>query len=86
MADIWELIESYASAMRKKGVFQAKRVEQNLEWFRSTLEDRLIAGFYSDPRIRKAFDANKQAVASSAISPFEAAEAVWEAYNTLRQP
>ena len=41
---------------------------------RATIEERLVSGFYSDPRIKSALPALEQAVSDGSRSPFDAAD------------
>ena len=42
---IWELIEGFREALTQSGVFQARRSEQNVDWFRSLLQQAVMQRF-----------------------------------------
>lgn len=79
--ELWSLIQGYTETMKASGWFGRKRTEQNLEWMRRTLEDRLVAGFYEDPVFQAAYAEKREAVARLEMSPFGAAEALLEAFT-----
>ncbi|MDG1572384.1 methylmalonyl Co-A mutase-associated GTPase MeaB [Robiginitalea sp. M366] len=79
--DLWTLIREYTEIMKASGWFGRKRTEQNLEWMRRTLEDRLVGRFYEDPAFQAAYAEKREAVARLEMSPFGAAEALLEAFT-----
>lgn len=45
MAEIWELILKFQSELSETGVFQERRKEQNIDWFRSLLQQSVFDRF-----------------------------------------
>jgi LAO/AO transport system kinase len=86
----WQPKVMTCSALLQQGVFEigqelyqyhqneerirARRLQQNKYWFYEAIENGLRSRFFQDPAIQKAIAEYEAAIASGALSPFQAAE------------
>ena len=70
---LWEHILEFKAMGLKHGTLMENRRNQNLKWFRQSLDSGLRNFFYNNPKFKKTFDSLEQAVESGTISPFRAA-------------
>ena len=57
ITDVWETIKTFESQMKKNGSFDANRRSQRMQWLTQTIQNDLMAEFWSDPRIRERLEA-----------------------------
>jgi LAO/AO transport system kinase len=69
-----EAIEELAAQLHDRGFTMQRRREQDRWWIRATIEERLIEGFFQDPRVQAALPAMEAAVVAGEQSPFAVAE------------
>lgn len=50
--DIWEMIQSFREQLSESGVFERRRSEQNIDWFRSLLHQSVIERFSAQNKER----------------------------------
>lgn len=50
--EIWEMIEGFRSDLSDTGVFQQRRREQNIDWFRSLLSQSIVDRFTTEHKDR----------------------------------
>lgn len=81
MEELWDLIKSYMKTYWDNGYLQARRKEQNSEWFRQSIEAHLTRDFYASKAVRDALDPLMKQVAEERISPFRAAHLLLQAYR-----
>ena len=74
IAELINAISEFTERMRSTGFTEMRRHEQDRWWMRSTIEERLITGFYSDPRVQAMLADLENSVVSGTHSPFDAAE------------
>jgi len=67
-------IEKYIKHTRQNGFFEQKRKEQNIYWFRETVNRHILENFYRQPEIKTAFEQYIQEINENKITAFEAAE------------
>jgi LAO/AO transport system kinase len=53
--EVWELIEGFRDQLNESGVFEARRREQNVDWFQSLLKSAVMERFQAEqgPRIHE---------------------------------
>lgn len=73
---IWNLILSFEKQSKKDGYFELNRINQNLHWFRETMENSLILKLLNNPEIRELKSELETGIKNGSISPFRAAEKV----------
>jgi LAO/AO transport system kinase len=79
---VWQAIEEHQRAAVLSGQRDEKRKEQDLRWFRETLDEMLRAHFQSHPAVARGLSELEKAIASKSSSPWHAAEALIKAYLT----
>lgn len=74
IVELIKAIAEFTERMRSTGYTEKRRHEQDRWWMRSTIEEQLITGFYSDPRVQAELAVLESSVVSGTCSPFDAAE------------
>ena len=72
--EVWEMIGSCINMLKDKRLFEARRSEQNAQWFRSMVEQRLLYRFYRHEGVAKHLPEFESQVAHRKLSALEAAE------------
>ncbi|MBX7095820.1 MAG: methylmalonyl Co-A mutase-associated GTPase MeaB [Flavobacteriales bacterium] len=78
---ILQRIEEFRNLSLTNGYFQKNRTEQNLYWFRQSLEEQLYHDFFHHPVIEKKMPEIRNAIINSTLSPFEAARILLETFK-----
>ncbi|WP_210520593.1 methylmalonyl Co-A mutase-associated GTPase MeaB [Hymenobacter terricola] len=73
LAQVWEVIETYAAATRQSGYFAQRRQEQQLQWLHQSIAQALETRFYADAAVRERLPTVRAAVAAGRLTPFAAA-------------
>lgn len=81
---IWDLIDKYRDKGRKSGAFQQKREQQYTSWFRQSVSEQLLSGFYEIPGVSSAYEELEREVAARRTSPFRAAEQLLDQFGPKR--
>jgi LAO/AO transport system kinase len=76
IGELLSAVDTLAGNLEELGHIAQRRREQGRWWMRATIEERLLSGFYSDPRVKAALAILEQAVSDGSKSPFEAAEEI----------
>ena len=76
--EIWELIQSYFNTTKKTGYFKQQRALQQHDWLLQIIENKLKNDFFNNQTIKKKLADLLQLVTSYQISPFEAAEQLFD--------
>ena len=71
--EIWNMISAYEKATKANDFFQHKRQEQNKFWLLQTINDRLKANFYQQPKIKTELKKQLKAIENNETTPFVAA-------------
>ena len=74
IAELLSALEKLSDKLESQGHFALRRKEQDRWWMRATIEERLLSGFFLDPRVQAALPELEQAVMEGSRSPFEAAD------------
>jgi LAO/AO transport system kinase len=74
--EVWNCVEKYRSHMTVKGFFESHRHEQDVNWFRETIQMNLLNQFYSNAEIKKAIPAYESKIRDGKITPFLAANEI----------
>ncbi len=80
--EAWQMMEQYVSDTKANDYFETKRSQQLKYWLLQTIEDRLKLDFFQNPKVKKALELQLTKVAQNEISPFEAAEALFQLKET----
>jgi LAO/AO transport system kinase len=73
IAEVWTVIENYATATRQNGYFEQRRQQQQLQWLHQSIAQALETRFYADAAVRERLPAVRTAVAAGQLTPFAAA-------------
>jgi len=73
---IWASIEKFVNHLKIKGFFDAQRHEQDVNWFRETIQLNLLSDFYSSKAIKAAIPRFEEDIRSGKITPFLAAKEI----------
>lgn len=68
MADIWTAIEEFKTLTHESGQFQGRRNKQQVEWFRSSVTDTLVAQFFQHHNRKQIVKQLEEAVGKSEIT------------------
>jgi len=82
--EVWQIIKKYTSLTQNNGFFQEKRKSQNQYWFLETIESQLKKWFYNDKNVKKSLQKYQNQVQTNAISPFTAAQELFEIFNQTK--
>lgn len=74
MNELLMAVDKLSGKLDEEGHTALRRREQDRWWMRATIEERLLAGFYADPRVQAALPALEQAIIQGTRSPFDAAD------------
>ena len=74
LAQVWEVVETYAQATRQSGFFARRRQQQQLQWLHQSIAQALETRFYADPTVRERLPGTEAAVAAGQLTPWAAAE------------
>jgi len=70
---VWEMIRKFEDNVRKSGVFDYRRNQQNLGWMHDLVSERLLNNFYTDPEIKAMMPQLEKEVVEGKIPPTQAA-------------
>ncbi|MDP8210132.1 MAG: methylmalonyl Co-A mutase-associated GTPase MeaB [Candidatus Stygibacter australis] len=70
---VWEMIKRFEEEVRKSGVFEQRRNQQNLGWVHDLVSERLLNRFYTDPKIKAMIPQLEKDVIEGKIPPTQAA-------------
>jgi LAO/AO transport system kinase len=73
LAEVWEVVETYAAATQQSGYFGQRRQQQQLQWLHQSIAQALEARFYANAAVRARLPDVQQAVAAGRLTPFAAA-------------
>ncbi|MBD2768274.1 methylmalonyl Co-A mutase-associated GTPase MeaB [Hymenobacter sp. BT664] len=73
LAEVWAVVEAYATATQQSGYFQQRRQQQQLQWLHQSIAQALEARFYADAAVQARLPTVQQAVAAGRLTPFAAA-------------
>jgi LAO/AO transport system kinase len=74
MAELLSSLDTLSGKLEEQGHTAVRRRDQDRWWMRATIEERLVSGFYNDPRVKDALPGLEDAVIQGLRSPFDAAD------------
>ena len=80
--EIWAEIERHRDALGATGELHERRQEQQIRWMWSMVEDRLLDGLRSDPKVASLLPGLERAVRDGTLPPTAAAERLLHAATT----
>lgn len=81
LVEIAQKIEQYDEFSKNKGLFEKKRLAQQIGWFRETLNQGVLAKFYQENRFSKAIQQAERAVGLHQKEAFQAAQEILKMIN-----
>jgi LAO/AO transport system kinase len=72
--ELWETIEDFVETSKTSGYFETNRVQQNKQWLKQTIEDRITRNFYNRPEIKTQLTKQIQLIEAGKTTPFAAAD------------
>ena len=80
----WQAMMDLAEWRKGSGVWEARRSEQALFWFREEVQAGLLAALRSDPKVQAELAAQEAAIAAGTRLPAQAAEEIVAAFLARR--
>ena len=78
---LWDKVLEHRHVSEKRGLFQAKRRDQQLRWVWSMVEDRVLARVRTHPVVERLRGGIEARVLSGELPPVEAAEQILNAFG-----
>ncbi len=78
--EVWEIITDFLENAKKTNAVDDKRAEQNQYWMMETIDELLKNHFYSNSEITALVASHKKAVQNNELSPFAAAQELFQKY------
>lgn len=72
--EVWDEIERFRHHLEEKGIFAARRREQNLQWFHTLLREAVLGQFHTRPDVVARLPALESRVAAGQCPVIEAVE------------
>ncbi len=76
--DTWDIIMRHDFYCKRSKYFEKKRSDQSLQIMLDSLDERIKESFYSNDKIKQLFAEVKKDILNDKISPYEAAEILFE--------
>lgn len=67
IGEIWDRVEQFWSDTTRSGMFQRRREEQSVEWFRAMLREGVLARFFANPSVGAGLRELESAVAEGRL-------------------
>jgi LAO/AO transport system kinase len=74
ITELLTALDKLTEKLEEQGHTALRRHEQDRWWMRATIEERLVSGFFNDPRVQAALPELERAVTEGNRSPFDAAD------------
>ena len=72
--ELWQTIEDFVKTAKLSGHFESNRIDQNKQWLKQTIEDRITRNFYNRPEIKAELTNQIQLIEQGKTTPFAAAD------------
>lgn len=82
--ELWGKVLDHRRTLDEKGLFEAKRKDQQIRWMWSMVRDRLLARLHDDPEVRRTRAEVEPEVLAGTLPPLEAAGRLLEAFDNGR--
>ena len=77
---VWELITEHRNTTTKTGYFHQRRMEQNIQVFRETIEAGLQQHFFAQKEISQVIAKQEVAIMNGRVNPYQAGQEMLEQY------
>ncbi len=81
IADVWQLVEDYRTAMTAAGAFEERRAQQARSWMWREVDDSLLAAFRSHPAVAARIAELEAQVVAGTLTPAAAAQELLAAFR-----
>lgn len=72
--ELWQTIEEFVQKSKLTGHFESNRIEQNKQWLKQTIEDRITTSFYNRAEIKTEISKQIKLIETGKTTPFAAAD------------
>lgn len=83
--EVWDMITEYIADVKRSGVFDMRRSEQQKYWLYESLEEQLKMRFCNAPGMEELLKKYEQLLLAGKMTSFVAASKVLEYYDTLKK-
>jgi len=81
LAELWEIVETFAAEMRASGVLEKRRRNQSVEWMRSMIEEELRQRFLRNERVKTLLPGIEKQVAAQTLPAATAVRRIMESFT-----
>ncbi|GAB7140064.1 methylmalonyl Co-A mutase-associated GTPase MeaB [Deferribacterales bacterium RsTz2092] len=82
MDGLWDTVERFFAHVKSSGVFERRRREQSLSWFKSMIEEHLYRRFYDDDKVKALLPEFQAGVESDTVHITRAVQQLLDAYES----
>lgn len=79
--NVVETINSYVNTVKVSSWFEKNRAEQDVNWYRSTLNELILKSFYKKEGVTDDIKSFDDSIRNNEVSPFKAAEVTFKKYQ-----
>jgi len=72
--ELWKTIEDFVQKTKTSGHFESNRIDQNKQWLKQTIEDRITRNFYNRNKIKIELIKQIELIEAGKTTPFAAAD------------
>ncbi len=81
MDDVLDLLKRFLKREQESGGKLQHRLAQEVAWFRSILEEKLLDSFFNDPKVRQDLDLWNDKILNGESNALHAGEAFWKTHK-----
>jgi LAO/AO transport system kinase len=85
IAEVWDLVSSYALQSKESGWFDRKRLDQTRARMHQALAESIWQRFFAHDTVTKMLPLLEQQLAENKLSPYIAAQKLLEAYHAAKK-
>ena len=82
LSEVWDLIQSFMTHVKSKGLFEKRRNQQSLDWFDEMLKEALFNEFFAKETLLGSYHSLKKQIEASEVSPAAAVQELLAQYHT----
>jgi GTPase len=82
LAEFWDTVQRHRAVRAEDGEFDARRRQQQVDWVRAMVRDRLLDRLDADPAVRAVRTATEAAVRAGELAPTLAAQRLLDAFDS----
>jgi LAO/AO transport system kinase len=81
--EAWKISDEFFRHNTSNGWIEKNRHSRDIDWMKETLNELILAGFYSQQGFEGSLNTIKEAVLTQKLSAFEAAEAMYLKFGKI---